>query len=272
MQINAKTSLCAVIGNPIEHSLSPAIHNAGYKALGINFAYVAFKVEKIKEAVEGIRSLGIRGVSVTIPHKETVVQFLDKIDPLAEKIGAVNTILNDNGVLTGMNTDYAGAMRAIEEKVPLNNKQVTVVGSGGAAKGIAFGLRDKGAQVHIINRTGIHAQNLAEAVGATHSDFTDTKKIRTADIIINATSVGMTPNNDLTVITKDLLNSAQLVMDIVYNPMETVLINDAKEVGCQIIYGYKMLLYQAVTQFELFTNHKAPVAVMEEALLKGLGH
>lgn len=271
MQINAKTTLCAVIGNPVEHSLSPALHNPGYDALDINFAYTAFKVTDVKEAIGGIRALGIRGVSVTIPHKETVMRFMDKIDPLAQKIGAVNTILNENGVLIGFNTDITGAIRALKEKTSLNNKNVAVLGAGGAAKGIVFGLKDKGAHLHIINRTLQHAQKLAEAVGATYSDFANIEKVRTADIVINTTSVGMTPNTNASVIEKELLNASQIVMDIVYNPMDTKLIKEAKEAGCQIVYGYKMLLYQAVTQFELFTGRKAPVEIMEDALLKGLG-
>lgn len=270
MQINAQTTLCAVIGNPIEHSLSPLMHNAGYHALGLNFAYVAFRVEKIKEAVDGIRALHIKGVSVTIPHKQDVMQYLDSLDPLAEKIGAVNTILNENGRLEGLNTDYTGAIRALEEKTTLQGKTITVLGAGGAAKAIVYGLSEKGANVQIFNRNIEHGKTLADATGATFYGLEKNDKIRTSDIIINATSVGMTPKVNESLLDKAVLNPSQIVMDIVYNPKQTMLLRDAKEAGCEIVYGYKMLLFQAVTQFELFTGQTAPIEVMEDALVKGL--
>lgn len=270
MQINAKTTLCAVIGNPIEHSLSPQMHNAGYEALGLHFAYVAFRVEKLKEAVEGVRALGIRGVSVTIPHKQEVMQYVDSVDPLAEKIGAVNTILNESGKLKGLNTDYTGAIRALEEKTTLQGKTVAVLGAGGAAKAIVYGLSEKGATVRVFNRNTEHGEKLAEATGTRFYDLEKTEEIHSCDIIIHATSVGMTPNTDQSLLSKEILKPSQIVMDIVYNPKETALLKNAKEAGCQIVYGYKMLLYQAVTQFELFTGVSAPVEIMEDALVKGL--
>ncbi len=270
MSIDSKTKLCCIIGNPVEHSLSPIMHNAGYKTLGLNFAYVAFLVSDVASAILGIRALGISGTSVTVPHKLTVMPFLDKLDASAKDIGAVNTIINDNGKLIGSNTDCEGAIRALEEKTKIEEKRVIVVGAGGAARAIAFGLKQKKAKIKIINRTKERAQALAKEVGAEYGNLTDLSEIKNSDILIHATITGMHPNSNDSLVPKEYLHKNLVVFDVVYNPKETRLINDAKKVGCQIVYGYKMLLYQAVAQFELFTGVKAPVEVMKEALLKGL--
>ncbi len=270
MSIDAKTKLCCIIGNPIDHSLSPVMHNAGYKALSLNFVYVAFQVSNVDNAIAGIRALDIKGASVTVPHKLAVMPFLDKLDALAKDIGAVNTIVNSNGKLIGSNTDCEGAIRALEEKTKIEEKRVIVVGAGGAARAIAFGLKMKKAKIKIINRTKDHAQTLAKEVGAEYGDLTDLSEIKNSDILIHAATTGMHPNSNDSLVPKEYLHKNLVVFDIVYNPKETKLIKDAEKVGCQIIYGYKMLLYQAVAQFELFTGVKAPVEVMEKALLRGL--
>jgi shikimate dehydrogenase len=269
--INADTRICCLIGDPVGHSLSPLIHNAGYQALGINYAYIPFRVSDIRGAIEGIRALGIRGASVTIPHKTKVLKYLDKLDPLAEKIGAVNTIVNEDGVLTGYNTDGDGAIQALEETTALEGKKVILIGSGGAASAIAFGLKAKGAKLVVLNRTEDKAKRLAKKVNAEGSgDLNRLAEISSADILINATPVGMLPKTDQTVIPKDLLHNRLTVFDIVYNPGETRLIAEARERGCAIVYGYKMLLYQAEKQFELFTGRQAPLPAMESALTQAL--
>jgi len=269
--INADTKICCLIGDPVEHSLSPLIHNAGYQALGINYAYVSFRVSDIKRAIEGIRGLGIRGASVTIPHKIKALKYLDKIDPPAEKIGAINTIVNDDGVLTGYNTDGDGALQALEEVATLKGKKVVLIGGGGAALAIACGLKAKGVKVVVLNRTEEKAGKLAEKVNAEGSGgLNKLSEISSADILINATSVGMWPKTGQSIIPKDLLHNRLTVFDIVYNPRETRLLAEARERGCAIVYGYKMLLYQAVKQFELFTGLKAPLPAMESALTQAL--
>jgi shikimate dehydrogenase len=269
--IDADTKICCLIGNPVEHSLSPLIHNAGYKALGINYAYVSFQVSDIKRAIEGIRGLGIRGVSVTIPHKTKALKYLDKIDPLAEKIGAVNTIINDDGILTGYNTDGDGAIQALEEMTPLGGKRAVLIGSGGAASAIAVGLKKKVVKLVILNRTGAKAAKLAEKVNAEDSGgLQKLTEIASADILINATPVGMWPELNQSIIPKNLLHNRLTVFDIVYNPRETKLIAEARERGCAVVYGYKMLLYQAVKQFELFTGRQAPLPAMESSLNQAL--
>jgi shikimate dehydrogenase len=269
--INADTRICCLIGDPVGHSLSPLIHNAGYQALGINYAYIPFRVSDIRGAIEGIRALGIRVASVTIPHKTKVLKYLDKLDPLAEKIGAVNTIVNEDGVLTGYNTDGDGAIQALEETTALEGKKVILIGSGGAASAIAFGLKAKGAKLVVLNRTEDKAKRLAKKVNAEgFGGLNRLPEISSADILINATPVGMLPKTDQTVIPKDLLHNRLTVFDIVYNPGETRLIAEARERGCAIVYGYKMLLYQAEKQFELFTGRQAPLPAMESALTQAL--
>jgi shikimate dehydrogenase len=269
--IDADTRICCLIGNPVAHSLSPLIHNAGYKALGINYAYFPFRVSNIKRAIEGLRGLGIRGASVTIPHKTKALKYMDKVDPLAQKIGAVNTIVNDDGVLTGYNTDGEGAIKVLEEVTTLKGKRVVLVGAGGAALAIAFGLKSKGARLVILNRTGSKVKKLAEKVNAEgYGNLKRLSEISSADILINATSVGMWPEVNQSIIPKDLLHNRLTVFDLVYNPKETRLLAEARERGCAIVYGYKMLLYQASGQFELFTGLKSPIKVMESALAQAL--
>jgi len=269
--IDANTRICCLIGDPVEHSLSPLIHNVGYQALGINYIYIPFRVSDIKPAIKGIRGLGIRGASITIPHKTSAIKHIDKIDPLAEEIGAINTIVNDDGVLTGYNTDCGGALKALEEVTTLNGKKAVLIGSGGAALAIAAGLMKKGVKLVVLNRTGDKARKLAQRVNASGSGGLDKlAEISSADILINATSVGMQPKTDRSVIPKDLLHDRLTVFDIISNPKETRLLIEARERGCAVVYGYKMLLYQAVKQFELFTGHQAPLTAMESALTQAL--
>jgi shikimate dehydrogenase len=269
--INADTKICCLIGDPVEHSLSPLIHNAGYKALDINYAYVSFRISDIKRAIEGIRGLGIRGASVTIPHKTTALKYLDRLDPLAEEIDAVNTIVNDDGVLTGYTTDGDGALKALEEVTTLSGKKAVLIGSGGAASAIAVGLKAKGVELVVLNRTEDKAKKLAKRVNAEDSGSLERlAEISSADILINATPVGMLPKTDQSIIPKDILHNRLIVFDIVYNPRKTRLIIEARERGCTVVYGCKMLLYQAVKQFELFTGLKAPLPAMESALTQAL--
>jgi shikimate dehydrogenase len=265
------TKICCLIGDPIEHSLSPLIHNAGYQALDIDYVYVPFQVKDIKPAIDSIRKLGIRGASITLPYKVEALKYLDRLDPRAEEIGAVNTIVNDNGVLTGYNTDGDGALKALEEITSLNGKKVVLIGSGGAASAIALGLKDNGVKLVILNRTEDKARKLAQKVNA--EGFGSLKKlaeISSADILINTTSVGMSPQINQSIVPKELLHNGLTVFDIVYNPKETRLLAEAREKGCAIVYGYKMLLYQAAEQFELFTERQAPLKAMESALTQAL--
>ncbi|MGQ9459675.1 MAG: shikimate dehydrogenase [Candidatus Bathyarchaeaceae archaeon] len=282
MEISGKTRVCGIIGDPVEHSLSPAMHNAAFQELNLDYVYVAFKVRKneLKGAIVGAKSLGIRGLNVTMPHKSTVMGYLDEIDPKARAIGAVNTILNDEGKLRGYNTDGIGALKALKENgISLNGKKLLLLGAGGAGKAIAFHVAEKVEELKILNRTTGKAKDLAEVLrkkfgkkidGNTLSATTIKKELADTDIVINATSVGMHPKDDQSPIIPSWLRPDLCVMDIVYNPIETKLVKDARSVGAKVVSGVEMLVYQGVASFEIWTNRLAPVKVMKQAILDKL--
>lgn len=279
MEIDTKTQFCGVIGNPVGHSLSPAIHNAAFRTLGLNFVYLAWQVEAIGEAINGLRALGnFRGASVTIPHKVATMQFLDHVEPTAKRIGAINTIVAEKGRLTGYNTDATGALRALREGgVDLKGQRIVVLGSGGAARAIAFALAaESGAEkltllgIEDRERTTLAKDIRSAAAMAVEDSFLDESTLRQAlpesHVLIHCTPVGMSPKAYTTCVPASLLHEKLSVMDIVYNPRETQLLKDAKRVGCKTIPGLEMFLNQAVAQFELWANHSAPVAVMRMVL------
>ena len=272
MRPDAKTRLCGIIGNPVEHSLSPAMHNAAFERLGLNFAYLAFRVTDVEGAIRGVRALALRGLSVTVPHKVAVIPFLDAVDPVAKSIGAVNTVVNDGGRLTGYNTDWTGFVRSLEAHVPAAGRRVALLGAGGAARAIAFGLREKGASLTILNRAeeiGM-ARDLAAEIGCPHGDLARAQAIASADIVVNATSVGMAPLQDQVPVAPAGFRPEQVVVDIVYNPMETRFLREARARGCRTVPGCEMLLLQGVTQFELWTGQAAPVDLMRSVLKERL--
>lgn len=282
MEISGKTKVCGVIGDPIEHTLSPLIHNTAFKHLKLNFVYVAFRVKKeeLEEAVHGVRSLNIHGLNVTMPHKSAIIKYLDEIEPTARAVGSVNTVLNADGKLIGFNTDGVGALNALKKnQIELNGKKLLVLGAGGAAKAIAFHLAPEVEELRILNRTGEKARQLAsflqekfnkKILGNTLSPSLLKEWLKDADILINATSAGMHPNSDQTLVKRGWLNPKLAVMDIVYNPIETRLIKDAKAVGAKVVYGTEMLVYQGAASFEIWCGCPAPVDVMREAVLKNL--
>ena len=269
--INVNTTVCCLIGDPVEHSLSPLVHNRGYEVLGLNFIYVAFRVKDVKLAIDGIRELGIRGVSVTMPHKVSAINYIDDIDDTAREIGAINTIVNNKGVLSGFNTDYGAALKALEEKTTIKGKKAVLLGGGGAGLAIANGLKRNGADLVIIDKVKEKAEELARLVGAEgFGGLEQLPEIGSADILINATPVGMWPRINESIVPKELLHQKLTVFEVIYHPKETKMITEAREAGCPIIYGYKMFLYQAAMQFELFTGHQAPLVDMEQVLIKAL--
>jgi len=264
--------VCLIMGSPVKNSKSPAMHMAAYKALGIDQEFIFLpaevKPEGLEEAINSARKLNIKGVSVTMPYKQSVIKYLDVLDDDAEEIGAVNTIVNDEGELVGYNTDWVGAITALEKKTNLNGKKVAVIGAGGAARAIVFGLVKKEAIVKIFNRSKEKAASLARDFDVDFAGLEEINQVSHFDIIINATSIGM--NEDQSPIDKELINDHHIVFDVVYTPYETRLIKDAKEKGAEVVYGYEMLLYQGVEQFKLYTKYEAPVREMEQALLAQL--
>jgi shikimate dehydrogenase len=273
--INGKTKLYGIIGNPVSHSLSPAMHNAAYAALTLNKIYLPFPVEDVQAALAGLKALDIQGVSVTIPHKKTVIPFLDRIDPVALSIGAVNTIdmriENEEKVLCGSNTDWLGANRALSGKLELQGAAVILLGAGGSARAIGFGLKEAGAEGAFCSRTESTGKALASELGCIWYPLSEVAGLR-GDALVNATSVGMAPHEGFSPVPEGVLKSFRVVMDIVYAPLQTKLLRDAEAAGCRTISGLEMLLYQGVAQFELWTDLAAPVEVMRKALLAGTGN
>lgn len=285
-----------IIGHPVAHSLSPQIHNAAFKALKISADFVKEDVlpEDLESFMRGFRNK-YAGASVTIPHKEAVMKFLDEIDPQARKIGAVNTVLNKNSRLIGYNTDCYGAMQTLRSVIAslskakakqssqfLANKRVCILGAGGAARAVLYGCLQAGARVTILNRTVEKAQKLAEEFNVDFGALTDFR-CEDFDVIINTTSCGMHPHDGESPVchferpavarpqvSEDGEPRNLVVMDIIYAPLKTKLIKDAKKAGCKIITGDRMLLYQACKAFEIWTGEKAPKEAMEFALNKAL--
>ncbi|MFA6171656.1 MAG: shikimate dehydrogenase [Patescibacteria group bacterium] len=266
--------VCLIIGDPIAHSLSPAMHNAAYRALKIDnrFIFLSARIKKpeVKNAVKAVRISGIRGLTCTMPHKEAVMKFLDKIDPVAKKIKAVNTVVNDKGRLTGYNTDWQGAVIPLEKMTRLKNKKVALLGSGGASRAIAYGVTRKGAKLTVFGRDAERAGKLAKEFKASYCDFSEIHRVNNFDIIINATPVGMKPRINKTPVPAEFLHKGQIVFDAVYSPPITRLLKDAKKKGAKIIPGLEMLLYQGAAQFEYYTGKKAPVRAMRKVLSKNL--
>jgi shikimate dehydrogenase len=282
MDISGKTRVCGVIGDPIEHTLSPAIHNAAFNHLKLDFVFLAFRVKAadLENAVRGMRGLGIHGLNVTMPHKSTIIAYLDEVDSTVKFLGSANTILNKNGKLSGFNTDGVGALKAIRENgTEASEKKVLLLGAGGAAKAIAFALAEKAGELVVLNRSAEKAKKLAETlgrmsnrkvVGGALSPDAIAKNLRDSDVLINATSVGMHPEADQSIVPPQWLRSDLTVMDIVYNPVETKLARDAKAAGAKVISGVEMLIYQGAASFEIWSGCSAPIAVMRKAALNQL--
>ncbi len=280
--ISGKTKVCGIIGDPIEHTMSPVMHNAAFKNMGLDYVYLPFRVkpEELGKAIGGMRALNIRGLNVTIPHKVAVIQFLDELDPLADKIGAVNTIMNDNGVLRGYNTDATGFLQALRERgVEPKGKSVVILGAGGASRAISFILAERGAHIVILNRLLEldWAKELASRILQTFAKEVEAlelnrknlaKALEKADILVNATSVGMSPNVSETPVTPDLLRPNLVVYDIVYNPIKTRLQREAEVAEATVISGLDMLVWQGALAFEKWTGRKAPVNLMKEEAIK----
>lgn len=276
MDIKGSTNIVGLIGHPVEHSFSPPMHNAAFKKLNMDYAYVAFDVnpKDLKNAINGACGLNIKGFNVTIPHKINVMNYLDEIDGVAQLIGAVNTIDFKN--LKGYNTDGIGAIKAIEEVTSVKDKNVLVAGAGGASRAISFYLAKYGVnRLTILNRNTQKADNLigdvlkSELITNAKSDSISkiNDYIKDTDILINTTPVGMYPNiDDNPITTSEFMHEDLVVFDAVYNPLETTLLKQAIKAGAKPVYGIKMLLYQGAESFEIWTGKKAPIDVMEEAL------
>jgi shikimate dehydrogenase len=281
--ISSNTQICAVIGNPIAHSLSPAIHNAAFAQLNLDFIYVACRVEDVKNALAGMRALeNFRGMSITIPHKIEAMKYVDEIAEADRSIGSINTVIHEKGRLVGLGTDGPGALKAIVDAgIEIDGKNILMLGSGGAARAISFTLALKtnpgelsilDIDEHMLEQliTDLRAGTDASVKSELLTQSSLASAMENADIILHCTPVGMHPNKDASLIPSELFRSGQVVFDIVYTPLETKLLADAKSRGLQIIYGVEMFINQAVLQFERFTGVKAPLEIMRQIVMEHL--
>ena len=266
---DAKTLLCASVANPNRESPSPYMHNVGYRHLDINMVYVAVEPEpeELPAAISGIRALGFRGCSVSKPFKQRVLDLVDQVDEAAGEIGAINSILNDHGRLIGFNTDWIGVCDSIEEQTPLSGKRVVLLGAGGAARAIAWGLRKRGAAAVVFNRSLQRAQKLCDdldvELGGT---FEDLDPQMPYEIVVNAVPLGGHGFEGQMAVPKGFLRRGVVVLDEIMKPKKTALLQEAERVGAVGIPGIRPLLLQGAPQFERFTGRKAPLEVMYRAL------
>ena len=272
--IGPDTALYGVIANPVGHSMSPAVHNAAFRELGLNAVYLPLLVEDPVRFIRAFTPLGFRGYSVTIPHKQVVIPVLDQVEPLARRIGAVNTIVIRDGRLHGYNTDVEGALQSIEEVLPagqaLSGLRALVVGAGGLGRGLAYALADRGVKLTIANRSEEKGRLLAAELGAAFCPLGGMAGVE-VDLLLQTTSVGMRPAEKESVVPADMLRPGMVVYDAVYNPLETRLLREARRAGCTIVSGLGHFINQAARQFELWTGLPAPREVMRAVMLERLG-
>jgi shikimate dehydrogenase len=262
---SSDVKIFAVFGNPIGHSSSPLMHQAALNRMAIKAQYVPFCVKDIGKAVEGIRGLDIKGVSVTLPFKTEVMKYLDKIDENALRIGAVNTIWNHEGILKGYNTDWLGFVLSLKESLEIKGKIFVVLGAGGAARGIIYGLVKEGGHPIILNRTLSKAKALGKEFGCPFYSFSEKEKIE-GDGLVNTTPLGMYPNTGESLFPRELLGRFPWVIDIIYNPLKSRLLREAEETGCRTISGLGMFVHQGAEQLKIWTGLEPPRNYMGEVV------
>ena len=279
-KIGPKTAVFGVIADPVGHSLSPHVHNAAFDAAGLDAVYCPFRVpsDSLDQFIKDAPRLGIRGLSVTIPHKEAIARHLTKVDPAVKSIAAVNTIIFDGSEVIGYNTDYNSAMYCLENALgtvasdpsPVKNKRVLVLGAGGVARPIVYGLRNRGALVTVASRTKQRSDKLASSFDCKSMEW-EARDRAHCDVVVNCTPIGMHPNVDESPLHKTFLKPSMLVFDTVYNPESTLLIKDARARNCHVVTGVDMFVKQAELQFKMFAKQEAPDGLMRDVLKKAIG-
>ena len=281
-RINSETRLYVLIGDPVEHSFSPLMHNAAFQFCGINSVYLTLQVKSdgLGDAIKGIKSMGIPGLNVTIPHKVSIMKYLDEIDSNAKNIGAVNTVINKDGRLIGYNTDGAGALAALKMgKGDPSGKKVVLLGAGGAARAISFSIAPFASRLVVLNRTRSKATSLVKAikkrlnidiVGEELTINTLSRELANTELLINTTSVGMFPKIEETLVDRHLIKPNMVVFDIIYNPPETRLLREATASGAKALNGINMLVNQGALSFKLWIKLEPPIDVMLRAINRGL--
>jgi len=265
MEISAATQLCGILLHPASHTRSPAMHNAAFAALGLDAVYCAFDVrpEALGDAIAGARAFGVRQLAISIPHKQAVMEHLDEVDETARRIGAVNTVTRVEDRLVGSNTDWLGAVRALERETPLEGRRAVVLGAGGTARAVVFGLIERGAEVTVLNRTRSKAESLATSLGAKEAGSLDDLQRVPHEVLVNTTSVGL--GEDRSPVPAESLRSSSVVMDAVYDPEDTRLLRDARTRGAKTLGGKWMLVHQGAEQLRAWSGEDAPIEVMARA-------
>lgn len=267
-EITGETSLCLIIGDPVAHSLSPRMHNAAYHAAGVSFVMAAARVKShsLRDAIQGVRTLSIKGLACTMPHKVPICDLLDQMDDTAGAIGAVNTVVNVDDTLIGYNTDWLGILRPLEQRTSLQGKSIAILGAGGAAQAAVYACSLQGARVTIFNRTISKAEDLAKSFNANARPLEVTQNVESFDIIINTTAMGMGALRNEIPVDSNTIAPHQIIFETIYHPFQTKLTQAAQERGATCLHGLDMFLEQGAAQFELHTGVKAPRAVMKTIL------
>jgi len=267
--MSSKQQLFALFGNPVGHSLSPLMHNAVFEQLKIDARYIALRVEDVRDVIVHMTMLNIKGGSITIPHKTTLMKYLDDTSDSSRRIGAVNTVAYIDGNLKGDNTDWIGVTCALQESIDIAGKTFAILGAGGAARAVVFGILEEGGIPIIFNRTTRKGEMVARDFGCEFNPLEDIGKI-SADCLINTTAVGLSPDIERSPVSKDVLPNFAWVMDIIYNPLKTKLLRDAEESGCSIISGHSMFVHQGAEQLKIWMNVQPPRDLMKKVVLEKL--
>lgn len=270
--ISPETKLFALFGNPVSHSLSPLMHNAAFAVMGVDGRYMAFCIDDPESAVRGMKGMNIRGASVTIPWKRAIMAYLDYVDDVANRIGSVNTIVNDNGILKGYNTDWLGFVRSLEEFMEIEGKVYAIIGAGGTARAALFGIVKAGGSPIILSRNVAQGETLAKEWGCAFVPLSDIETVK-ADCLVNTTPVGMAPKVMESPVEKRVLSRYRYVVDVIYNPLKTRLLRDAEQEGCTVVSGLSMFVHQGAEQIKLWTGQEPPRMymkhVVEQYLVRG---
>ncbi len=266
---SGNTALYGILGKPVAHSMSPLMHNAAFRFLDIDAVYLPFEVEDLQGAVAGMKALGVRGASVTHPFKREIFALIDEVDDIAEKIGAVNTLVFEADAIRGTNTDWLGAVRCLEALLPIEGHTFVVLGAGGAARAVLFGVTTKGGEAIVVNRSEQKGRALAEEFGCTFVPLAEIESAR-GDCLVNTTPVGMFPEEDHMPVPKPVLGAFKAVADVIYNPLKTMLLSEAEATGCEVASGFEMFVFQGTEQFKIWTGKEPPVELMRNLVLERL--
>jgi shikimate dehydrogenase len=267
--LSGNTSVYGILGNPLGHSMSPRMHNAAFRFLGIDAIYLPFEVEDLPGALSGMKALGIKGASVTIPFKTDIFGLIDEIDSTAERIGAVNTLVFSDGRIRGTNTDWIGAARCLEAMLPIEGHRFVVIGTGGAARAVIYGIVNKGGEAVVAGRSEEKGDALAQEFDCTFVPIAEIESTR-GDCLVNTTPVGMHPEEDKMPVSTHILGAYKAVADVIYNPLKTKLLREAEAAGCVVASGFEMFVFQGTEQFHIWTGQEPPTELMRSVVLEKL--